>query len=124
MTSYYRYAQEFGGQRLHLVEEYAREEVSTRAICGRNCYKRGNWRMTINMPLAALCKTAAVYGGVAMTDSEKLQMANPGSDEALKQGCLCAVLDNRHGLGAFDHPDVNGKPVFWVTESCPLHGGS
>ena len=42
---------------------------------------------------------------------------NPGSEEALKQGCICAVLDNRHGLGAIDNKDG----VFWVTEGCPLH---
>lgn len=43
---------------------------------------------------------------------------NPGSDEALKQGCKCAVLDNCHGRGAFDFPDGQ----FWITEDCPLHG--
>jgi hypothetical protein len=24
-------------------------------------------------------------------------MASPGSDEALNAGCICPVLDNRHG---------------------------
>ena len=52
-----RFAQEYAGQRLHIVEADANTQtVSARAICGRNCLKRGNWRMTINMPLASLCK--------------------------------------------------------------------
>lgn len=53
-----RYAQEYGGQKLHIVDADANTKtVSTRAICGRDCLKRGNWRMTINMPLANLCGT-------------------------------------------------------------------
>ena len=51
-----------------------------------------------------------------------LEVSNPGSDEAVDQGCTCAVLDNRHGLGAFDFgPRPDGKPVFWITQDCPLH---
>ena len=46
------------------------------------------------------------------------KIPNPGSDKAIEQGCLCAVLDNRHGKGAYD-----GKEgAFWVTADCPLHG--
>lgn len=37
---------------------------------------------------------------------------NPGSDEARRLGCICAVLDNSHGRG--DGP-------FWITEGCPVH---
>ena len=33
-------------------------------------------------------------------------MPNPGSDEALAMGCLCAVMDNHYGVQA----------------DCPLHG--
>jgi len=52
-----RFAQEYGGQKLHIVEADANDKtVSARAICGRDCSKRGNWRMTINMPLASLCR--------------------------------------------------------------------
>ena len=52
-----RFAQEYGGQKLHIVEADANTKmVSGKAICGRDCSKRGNWRMTINMPLASLCK--------------------------------------------------------------------
>ncbi len=45
-------------------------------------------------------------------------LPNPGSNEALKMGCRCAVLDNRHGLGAYDGKDG----TFWISENCPLHG--
>lgn len=51
-----RFAQEFGGQKLHIVEADANiKTVRNTAICGRNCNKRGTWRMSINMPLANLC---------------------------------------------------------------------
>ena len=42
----------------------------------------------------------------------------PGSDEALKIGCLCAVVDNARGQGL----EFAGTIVFWVNENCPLHG--
>jgi hypothetical protein len=48
----------------------------------------------------------------------KEQPPNPGSDEALKQGCRCPVLDNCHGRGYYA-----GKPgEFVMIEDCPLHG--
>lgn len=53
-----------------------------------------------------------------MKSMEK-QIPNPGSDEAIAQGCCCPVLDNAHGKGAWlgysDH-------AFWVDVECPLHG--
>ena len=39
---------------------------------------------------------------------------NPGSREAIAEGCLCPVLDNNHGVG------VGGS--FWMVDNCPLHG--
>ena len=42
---------------------------------------------------------------------------NPGSPEAVAQGCKCAVIDNAHGRG------YRGQQgVFVMTASCPLHG--
>lgn len=38
---------------------------------------------------------------------------NPGSDEALDQGCTCPVIDNRRGRG------ILGQ--FWIAEDCPIH---
>ncbi len=47
---------------------------------------------------------------------------NPGSDEALDQGCLCPVIDNHHGQG-FPYPDGKGgyETAFYYIEWCPLH---
>ena len=49
---------------------------------------------------------------------DKINIPNPGSEEAIKQGCLCPVLDNRHGKGIM----VNGEYRFWISGDCPLHG--
>jgi hypothetical protein len=46
---------------------------------------------------------------------------NPGSDEAIAQGCKCPVIDNHHGKGV--PMGKNGAPLFWVSEKCPMHGG-
>jgi hypothetical protein len=49
---------------------------------------------------------------------------NPGSDEAIEQGCTCPVLDNAHGrgyLGGMRSPE--GNPLFVMSADCPLHGG-
>jgi len=42
---------------------------------------------------------------------------NPGSPEAVAEGCTCPVLDNRHGKGLRDD-----REEFWVSYACPLHG--
>jgi len=56
----YRYVQEYGGQKLHLVETTGLDSTGIRvamvALCGRRPKKRGNWRMTINVPLGAACR--------------------------------------------------------------------
>lgn len=44
---------------------------------------------------------------------------NPGSDEALRQGCRCPVLDNGHGRGS---SGTDGRTWFVMAEDCPLHG--
>ncbi len=44
------------------------------------------------------------------------QVPNPGSDAALEQGCICAVLDNCHGKFAPWPP--NG---WYITGGCPVH---
>lgn len=43
---------------------------------------------------------------------------NPGSGQARKDGCICAVLDNNHGKFAPWPPDN-----WWITEGCPVHAG-
>lgn len=48
---------------------------------------------------------------------------NPGSDEALVEGCRCSVLDNAHGKGYFGGVvDEQGRPSFVISWICPLHG--
>lgn len=53
-----------------------------------------------------------------MTDKSKgwRGRPNPGSDEALIEGCRCAVMDNNHGKRAPWPPDG-----WWITEGCPVH---
>lgn len=47
-----------------------------------------------------------------------MKTPNPGSSEAIKAGCCCAVLDNHHGQGFH----MKGELVFWMNECCKLHG--
>ena len=44
---------------------------------------------------------------------------NPGSQEAIEQGCKCPVMDNRRGKGVYI--DKNGEPVFWYSGICKIH---
>lgn len=44
---------------------------------------------------------------------------NPGSDDAVRNGCTCPVLDNGRGRGI---PGPNG-PQFWIAWDCPVHHG-
>lgn len=46
---------------------------------------------------------------------------NPGSKEAIKNGCLCPIYDNNHGNG-LGYKDENGKEMFYINQDCPLHG--
>ena len=49
-----------------------------------------------------------------MSESKTTPKPNPGSDEAIEQGCMCPVLDNADG---------KGTPLgFWISDKCPLHG--
>lgn len=45
---------------------------------------------------------------------------NPGSDEAIDQGCTCPVLDNGRGRGC-GHKGDDGEPLFWINSDCSLH---
>ena len=51
-----------------------------------------------------------------MSETPTNAVPNPGSDEALRLGCKCAVLDNAHGHGYMGQPGV-----FVYTEGCPVH---
>ena len=49
---------------------------------------------------------------------------NPGSDEAIKAGCRCPVLDNEHGAGYMGGvtDKETGETIFVTRGDCPLHG--
>jgi len=59
-----------------------------------------------------------------MENGEK-NLPNPGSDEAIRMGCTCPIMDNAHGEG-FPWPDGKGgmKTEFWINEECPIHSPS
>ena len=50
---------------------------------------------------------------------------NPGSQEAVDQGCTCPRIDNAWGRGVpwprEDGKDPEKYPSFWETEDCPVH---
>ena len=51
-----------------------------------------------------------------MTDREAAT-PNPGSDEAVAQGCTCPTLDNARG----DADLAISRGGFWVSPGCPVH---
>lgn len=56
-----------------------------------------------------------------MTDDIKT-VPNPGSEEAIRRGCACPVMDNGHGRGWMGGvKDENGDTVFVYTVGCPIH---
>ena len=44
----------------------------------------------------------------------------PGSEAAVKQGCICPRQDNAHGQGMV----IDGEVAYWMSADCPLHGWS
>jgi hypothetical protein len=51
------------------------------------------------------------------------KLPNPGSDEAIKKGCTCAIMDNAYGRGAWGTQDkAEEEKLFWINGGCPLHG--
>jgi len=46
---------------------------------------------------------------------EMKPIPNPGSNDAVRRGCTCPILDNSKGWGYFK------KDSFWITQNCPLH---
>jgi hypothetical protein len=44
---------------------------------------------------------------------------NPGTEEAIQQGCTCPVMDNHYGQG---RPNGQGGVEFWYNENCLIHG--
>jgi len=46
------------------------------------------------------------------------RIPNPGSNEAIKMGCTCPIIDNRYGAGI---KTDSGAVLFWYSEDCPVH---
>jgi hypothetical protein len=53
------------------------------------------------------------------TMSEDIVTPNPGSPEAVADGCTCPVIDNRRGVGG-----IRGPGTFVFNTDCPLHGAT
>lgn len=56
-----------------------------------------------------------------------MDQPNPGSDQALDQGCICPVLDNCHGrfapFPATTAADGRELPEAWyIHAECSMHG--
>jgi hypothetical protein len=56
-------------------------------------------------------------GGSSTSVHAIVRRPNPGSDEALKQGCKCPVMDNGYGRGYMGQPNQ-----FIQVHGCPVHG--
>lgn len=50
--------------------------------------------------------------------SQSRVLRNPGSDEAVKHGCSCPVMDNAKGEGRW----YGDGQAFFISTSCKLHG--
>lgn len=48
-----------------------------------------------------------------------MKQPNPGSDEAISNGCICPVLDNGHG-----NEDLGDMRGFYIAAGCPIHDGT
>jgi hypothetical protein len=47
---------------------------------------------------------------------------NPGSDDAVRHGCTCPVLDNNHGRGIVGgYGGTKFRPAFWINGNCEYH---
>lgn len=48
----------------------------------------------------------------------------PGSQEAVRRGCLCSILHNNSGQGIFidaENIERYGGRIFWYASDCPVH---
>lgn len=50
---------------------------------------------------------------------ETKEVLPPGSEEAIRAGCQCPVLDNGHGRGYLGDGQKFG---WWINDDCPMHG--
>jgi len=80
-------------------------------FCGRAAFRISN---------QAGCDTCGIS---ARCDSWNKRYHNPGSPDAVKAGCKCAVMDNCYGRGYHSgHDTLDADRMFVVSGNCPLHG--
>lgn len=46
-----------------------------------------------------------------------VEVSDPGSPDAIAEGCTCPIFDNRNGEGVIGYPDGS----YWINADCPLH---
>jgi len=56
------------------------------------------------------------YTAVVIIGNMKKKIPNPGSDAAIKKGCICPVLDNGHG-----DEELGKIRGFICNMECPIH---
>jgi hypothetical protein len=73
-------------------------------------------------------KADSLLGSTASGDSDgppstASKVPNPGSPDAMRSGCRCAVLDNARGRGYLggNGKDWDDGGIFAVSSCCPLH---
>lgn len=81
------------------------------AIEKLHCLRCGHWWFPTSEAKPKVCPKCKSY----KWDETKDEKPNPGSDEAIKMGCKCPVLDNVRGQGI-------GDGLFWINQKCPIHG--
>ena len=62
----------------------------------------------------------ALYYTSAINTCKADMLPDPGSHDAVRQGCTCPVIDNNHGKG-FPFGDDLDSVAFVMTADCPLH---
>ena len=61
-------------------------------------------------------RLSLIYGYVPGVDAPE---KNPGSVEAIADGCTCSAMLNGFGEG---YLLGDGNAIFWKDKACPLHG--
>jgi hypothetical protein len=59
---------------------------------------------------------------LAVFKEDNMTKPNPGSSEAVEQGCSCPVMDNRRGKGIPASGNGESWTAFWINAECPMHG--
>ena len=57
----------------------------------------------------------------AFNKARETIVPNPGSIEAVANGCLCGQMDNSYGEGMGLIHSESGKPCFYRVANCPIH---